>query len=383
MKKKWIPIAALVAVIIVALAAYFWWKDHKASREDWIKVSGNIEVTDTEVSFKIPGKVEARVVSEGQVVRAEDLVARLESRELAQEVALRRAQVRAAQAQLTELSTGSLPEEIAQAEAAYDLAQARLKELETGARPQELAAAEAAFERARSDLEKWRLEYARQENLFRKEVISAREREAIQNAFEAARTRHQEALEHLKLVREGPRREQIEQARAAARQAKEHLTLVIKGPRREAVDRARAGLDQAHQALAQAETRLAYTRLLAPVGGMVLSENVEAGEYVSAGTPVVTIGDLDKVWLRAYISETDLGRVKVGQRVRLTTDTFPGKVYEGRITFLSSQAEFTPKNVQTQKERVKLVYRIKVEFPNPNLELKPGMPADARIYAGH
>lgn len=97
------------------------------------------------------------------------------------------------------------------------------------------------------------------------------------------------------------------------------------------------------------------------------------------GTPVVTVGDLENVWVRAYINETDLGRVKVGQRVRVTTDTYPDKVYEGHISFISSQAEFTPKNVQTAKERVKLVYRIKVDIENLNMELKSGMPADAEL----
>ncbi len=91
------------------------------------------------------------------------------------------------------------------------------------------------------------------------------------------------------------------------------------------------------------------------------------------------MGDLSRLYLRAYINETDLGRVKVGQKVRVTTDTFPNKAYEGKITFIASQAEFTPKNVQTQKGRVKLVYRIKVDIPNPKMELKPGMPADGEI----
>jgi HlyD family secretion protein len=119
-----------------------------------------------------------------------------------------------------------------------------------------------------------------------------------------------------------------------------------------------------------------------PLSGVVLSENIEPGEFVAAGTPVVTVGELANVWLRAYISEPDLGRVKVGQATRVRTDTYPGKFYEGRVSFLSSQAEFTPRNVQTEQERVKLVYRVKIDLPNPQMELKPGMPADAEIQAG-
>jgi HlyD family secretion protein len=112
---------------------------------------------------------------------------------------------------------------------------------------------------------------------------------------------------------------------------------------------------------------------------MVLSKNVEPGDYVAAGTPIVTVGELDDVWLRGYVEETDLGRVKVGQAAVVTTDSFPGKRYEGRVSFISQQAEFTPKTVQTRKERVKLVYRVKVDVPNPDRELLPGMPADASI----
>jgi HlyD family secretion protein len=131
--------------------------------------------------------------------------------------------------------------------------------------------------------------------------------------------------------------------------------------------------------LALATERLGYATLTAPVAGMVMSKNIEPGEQVAVGTPVITIGELESVWVRAYIPETDLGRVKLGQKARVTTDTWPGKVYDGTVTFISSEAEFTPKNVQTQKERVKLVYRIKITIPNPRMELKPGMPADAEI----
>jgi HlyD family secretion protein len=124
---------------------------------------------------------------------------------------------------------------------------------------------------------------------------------------------------------------------------------------------------------------LGYATITTPFAGLVLSENVEFGEYVAPGTPVITLGDMANVWLRAYINETDLGSVKPGQKVHVTTDTYPEKIYEGRISFISSEAEFTPKNVQTQKERVKLVYRVKIDIPNPQMELKPGMPADAEI----
>jgi HlyD family secretion protein len=191
------------------------------------------------------------------------------------------------------------------------------------------------------------------DELFRSKAISSQEFDTARAANDVATARLREAEEQLKLVKEGPRKEKIEQARAM--------------------------LEQAEQALALAETRLSYATVVAPLNGVVLSKNIESGEYVVPGTPVVTIGDLEHPWLRAYVNETDLGRVKVGQQARVTTDTYPGKVYEGHISFVASDAEFTPKSVQTEKERVKLVYRVKIDIANPYMELKPGMPADAGI----
>jgi HlyD family secretion protein len=125
--------------------------------------------------------------------------------------------------------------------------------------------------------------------------------------------------------------------------------------------------------------RLSYTTLAAPFDGVILVRQAELGEVTSSGTPVVTLADLDHIWVRVYLPETDLGRVRWGQDVTVKTDTFPGKNYRGKVSFISSEAEFTPKSVQTEKERVTLVYRVKVDVENPGHELKPGIPADVFI----
>jgi HlyD family secretion protein len=367
----------LPAVLLVAVLAYLILGRSNDGRV--IRVSGNIEVTDAEVSFKLPGRVEARLVDEGEMIRAGQTIARLDSAELAQEVAARRAEMQAVQAALAELEAGSRPEEIAQAEASAAQAKARLDEMLAGSRPEELSAAEAVLRRAKAEAERARLDAERYEGLYKKEIVSAQQYDLARTAYETALARQREAEEQYKLVKEGPRKEQIEQARAAWLQAQERFVLVKKGPRQETIEQARARLQQAKEGLAVAETRLGYATLTSPLAGVVLSKNVEPGEFVAAGTPIVTVGDLENVWLRAYINETDLGRVKVGQPVRVTTDTYPDKRYEGRVSFIAAQAEFTPKSVQTEKERVKLVYRIKVDIRNPNMELKPGMPADAEI----
>jgi HlyD family secretion protein len=115
------------------------------------------------------------------------------------------------------------------------------------------------------------------------------------------------------------------------------------------------------------------------VDGVVLVKSAEPGEVLAAGTTVVTIGDIDHPWLRGYVNERDLGRVKIGDPAKITSDSFPGKTYPGWISFIASEAEFTPKQIQTREERVKLMYRIKIEAANPRHELKSNMPVEAEI----
>lgn len=145
------------------------------------------------------------------------------------------------------------------------------------------------------------------------------------------------------------------------------------------VEVAEASMHNGQQALEMARIVLGYATLKAPFDGVVSVRQAELGEVVSPGTPVVTLADLDHIWLRAYLNESDLGRVRLGQDVAVSTDSHPGKRYKGRIAFIADKAEFTPKSVETHAERVTLVYRIKIDITNPEHELVPGMPADARV----
>lgn len=290
-----------------------------------IRLSGNIEVVDAELGFKLPGRVESRLVSEGDTVAAGQIVARLEHKDLLAELSMRQADVESARAILAELEAGSRPEEIAQAQAQLDLA-------------------EAERDRAEAD-------FRREKELFNKSVAAAREFETAQAVMKTAEARVRDAGQHLRLLQLGPRQEAIEQAQAR--------------------------LAEARAALESAQVRISYAEIASPFTGIVLSHSIEPGEYVSAGTPVVTVGDLEHPWLRAYLDELDIARVRLGQSAEVSIDAFPAKRYQGRLSFISAEAEFTPKNVQTEKERVKLVYRVKIDVENPNQELKPGMPADA------
>lgn len=297
------------------------------NRNGSFTLSGNIEVVDAQLGFKIGGRVAQRLVSEGDKVKAGQLVAQLEDTEQVQQLAARRAELAAAQAGLAELEAGS--------------------------RPQEIASAAAGLRSAEAERDRARLDFARQQELLNREAIASREFETAQAQVKVAEARVTEAAERLKLVREGPRPEAIQQARAR--------------------------VEQSRAAVALAETQVANTKVSSPLSGVVLAHHIEPGEFVAPGTPIVTVADTLHTWVRAYIDETDLGRIQHGEQVAVHCDTFPGKTYDGVIGFIASEAEFTPKTVQTEKERVKLVFRIKVDVANPNDELKPGMPADVVI----
>ncbi len=374
-----VRIAAAVSVLVLLVAGAWYLRFRGNDRAVGLRVSGNIEATAVEASFRIPGRIELRAVDEGMTVAAGQLVARLDNADLVDELRVREAELAAADAALRELTAGSRRQEVARAEAEVQKAKAQLADLQAGARPQEIESARAAVGRARADEEKARKDWERAGKLFARELVPPSEHDAARAASEVATARRKEAEEALDLALAGPRKDQVDQARAALAAAEESLSLVKEGARPEAIEQARARRKQAAEAVRLSKTRLSHATVYSPLSGTVLSKNAEPGEYVAAGTPVVTIADLKDVWLRAYIPETELGKVKVGQPVSVTTDSHPGKEYAGTVSFIAREAEFTPKSVQTEKERVKLVYRIKVTVGNPAAELLPGMPADGAI----
>lgn len=325
--KRLIPIVVVLAAAVAA-AIYFYprWAK-KAAPSDELTISGNIEAHESLVSFKVQGRIVELPVEEGQQVAEGALLARLEDADFRQHVAMDAANVKVRESNLALLLAGT--------------------------REQEVKASQQSMIDAQADLAEKKLDNDRARELFAKDEISAQDRDlaatALQRSqamFEAARQRYNEAVE---------------------------------GARKEDIAIARANLAQANADLGLSRIDESYTVLRAPAEGVITVRQAELGEVVGPGAPVVTLADLDHIWLRAYIAETDLGRIRWGQDAAITTDTYPGKQYRGRISFISPDAEFTPKSVQTYKERVTLVYRIKIDIDNPNHELKPGMPADAHL----
>jgi HlyD family secretion protein len=324
--KRVIPLLLLLA--IGGGVVYFhpqWYR--KPAATNALKLSGNIEAHESLVSFKVTGRIIDLPVDEGMTVKAGDLLSRLDNDDYRQQVAVDDATAHQRARQLTLALAGS--------------------------RPQDVEAARLAMLDAQADLDQKKRDFARFEALYEKDEIPGQTRD--QAATNATR------------------------ARSTYDRAQQVYSELVEGTRKEELEVDRANIHQANQVIELSHIKLAYTILRAPFSGVVLVRQAELGEVVSPGTPIVTLGDLDHLWVRVYVPETDLGKVNLGQFVNVHTDSFPGKTYPGRVSFISSEAEFTPKSVQTEQERVTLVYRVKVDLDNPRQELKPGMPADVEI----
>jgi membrane fusion protein YbhG len=321
--RRGLLIVALAVVALAAVGGWRWYVGQNAHRHE-IRGSGIIEVTQVDVSFEIPGRVAERYADEGSLLDVGEPVARLDDREY-------RLQVE-------------------RARAAHAAADARYHLLVKGPRDQEIDQALSALEAAESDLELRRNEHQRVDRLFQRGIVSRDEMDRSDTALATATAARDRAQSQLDLLREGSRTEEIEEGRARLHQAQAELEL--------------------------AELNLARCQVFAPLSGRVLSKSREAGEMVQPGTPIVTIGDLSKPWVNLYVGERDLGKIHLGMKASVTVDSYPDQPFEGTVTFISERAEFTPKNIQTPDERVKLVYRVKIEVKTRDQALKPGMPAD-------
>jgi HlyD family secretion protein len=297
---------------------------------DGLWASGTVEATSADLGFNVPGRVESVEVREGDRVSRGQVLARLDAAELEARAGAAEAQVAAAQAVLAELEAGARTEEVSQGRTAVRSATRRADD-------------------AARDLDRAR-------RLFEGGAIS---REALDRAETAN-----------------------ELAEAAVESARDQLGLLETGPRPERIAAQRAAVESAEAVARQAAVALENAIIRAPFAGQVTIRHREPGETVQPGLPVLTVLDPSDRWVRIYIPETRMGAIAIGQGAAITSDTFRGKEYPGRVVFVASEAEFTPRNVQTREERVKLVYAVRISIEgDPAFELKPGMPADVRLLS--
>jgi HlyD family secretion protein len=385
LKKRIAITVFLVLFVVVASLVYL---GQRKARESELFYSGTIEATQSNLSFQAAGRVSRVLVREGEAVVKGQVLAELDRAEYEARFEQARANLDRAREMQKQLETirgvyaKSFPSEVVRAKAGVRALHSQLEELKAGNRAQDVERVRLAFLAAEAVMEEAKKNRDRYEKLFEKGVISEKEWDGVKLKYDAALREYERASEAYDLVKEGPRRETIETAQARLAEGEALLDNARTNLKRmDAAGRdaeaARLQAKATEAALDQARIQLEYTELKAPFTGIITSRSIEPGEVIAPNREVLTLSELSRVDLKIFVDETEIGKVKPGQNVEVKVDTFPGKVYKGNVAFISPEGEFTPKIIQTHKERVKLLYMVKISLPNPKFELKTGMPADA------
>ncbi|MCE7907663.1 MAG: HlyD family efflux transporter periplasmic adaptor subunit [Candidatus Omnitrophica bacterium COP1] len=342
-------------------------------------VSGRVEVDDVHVGSKIGGRIWKVHYEEGDDVKAGEAIVTLEDRELVAQLNQAKAGRDQARANLDLLLVGTRAEDIARAEAVVEARSAELALRRKGFRDEEVREAEAQLASARSDLEYASTEYKRTLALFQKGATERRDLDNKRTLFETAGAKAEIASQRLMLFRSGSRPEEITMAEAQLNQARADLERLRNGARPEEIAAQRAALEAAEANVTRLETQLEETRILAPVDCMVETLDLEPGDLVKAGEAVAVLNLKNSPWVRCYVPENRLGWVGAGELVDVMVDSFPGEPFEGKVRRINSEAEFTPRNVQTTEKRSELVFEMKVDILSKGELLRAGMYADVHI----
>lgn len=314
----------IILILLLSAAGWYWWQARPSGP---VLLYGNVDIRTVSPGFRVSGKLQSLNVDEGTVVKAGDLLGTLDD-----------APYRNA---------------LLKAEGVRDSALAALSMMETGYRTEEIAQAKADVARNTAAAQFARQFYQRQSGLMQSKAISAND---LENA-----------------------RNQRDQSEAALKAAQDKLMQLENGFRKEEIEQARGQLKQAQAAVAQAKLDLADTRLTAPADGTILTRAIEPGTILPAGSTVFTLSLTNPVWVRAYVSESELGQAQPGRAVLLETDSRPGQPYHGHVGFVSPTAEFTPKSVETPALRTDLVYRLRIVVTDADPLLRQGMPVTVRF----
>jgi HlyD family secretion protein len=375
--------AIVVGLLITAGGAVAWWYFHRAEAPNELALYGNVDLRQVQLAFNNSERIVAVQAQEGDHVRRGQVLARLDTSRLEPQVAQAEARVATQQHAVERLHNGSRPEEIAQARAQAAAQEAIVQRLHNGSRPEEVAQAKANVVAARADAGNARLRFNRLEKLSsvrlpdqsQVQAVSQEDLDDARTAWEQAEAKLTVNQKALELAILGPRREDITEAEARLRNDRQALELVLAGPRREDIAQGEAQLRADQAQLAFLKQQLADAQLVAPADAVVRTRLLEPGEMSSPTRPVFSLAIIDPKWVRAYVSETALGKIRPGMTASVMIDTFPTRRYEGWIGFISPVAEFTPKAVQTEELRTSLVYEVRVFVRDPSDELRLGMPA--------
>ncbi|AWB10857.1 HlyD family secretion protein [Thermodesulfobium acidiphilum] len=315
------------SIVLIAAILIYWFVIRREPPNNFIEVSGNIEADQYNVSFQIYGTLSSLMVHEGDKVKKGELLAILSRKDL-------------------EDSLQAAIHNMNKAKALYD-------QYLSGYRAQDIKMAEADRDAKFAQFEKAKSDYIRYEKLYKEDAIPASSFDNIKSIYLSSKEALKASEQRLKELQSGYRQEEVESSKEAYKES------VAK--------------------VEQAKTILGYTRIYSPIDGVVYSKDSEVGEFVSSGTPVLTLYDLNSTYVKVYVSEKDIGFVKLNAPCTIKVDSFPDKNFSGYVEAISDKAEYTPKFIQTKEERVKYMFWVKVKINNPEGILKPGMPADVYI----
>jgi HlyD family secretion protein len=375
--RKTLFVGALALALVSAAAVWKYLGGRAAT--DRLMLSGTIEADEIHVGSKVSGRIAAVLVKEGQEVNQGEPLIRFESYDLEAKRSDALAAIRQAEANLQKTENWFRPEEVAEAKAQAEAAWMSLELARNGPRKQEIDAARADVEAANADYEVTKSSLARVEQLVRNGVQSRQDYDNAKAAFDRASARRESARQKLDLLLAGTRSEEVARAERQYRQAAANLQLVERGARKEDIATARAQLERSRAALDQIETQLGELEVKAPADAYIEVMQVRPGDLINPNSPVATLVEVNRLWVRVYVPEPELGYVQLGKEVSVTVDTFAKDTFSGQIEQIASRGEFTPRNVQTREERTHQVFAVRVRLDNSAHKLRAGMAADVSI----
>ena len=367
----------LGVVATVAAASGWWWLRGEHGAE--LHLHGTVEIQEVRLGSKNGGRVAEVLIREGEVVKAGQVLVRFEAPELEAQREQWLARVQAKRAALERMRNGARAEDREAAEAAVEAARARHERLKAGSRQEDIRQAEAELAREEATLAVARNELSRLEWTASRGANSASDYDSAKAEHGRSVARIAAARAHLDLLVAGSRKEDIEEAAAELKRARANALLLQNGNRSEDIAEAEAALAEACGKLHEVEAQLREAVLLAPEPAVVEVLGVRKGDVVTPNQIVVRVLRADDLWVKVFVPETDLGRVRLGQQVDVSVDGYPGTRFVGTVEQIASESEFTPRNVQSLDERRNQVFGIKVRVANPEGMFKSGMAAEVNI----
>lgn len=365
MNRKLVFILIASAAVLAATAVYANW----FRRDDSLRGSGTVEARDIRVGSKVGGRIDKVLIREGDAVQPDQVLITFDDKEL--QAALGQSRANALKAE-----RGYRPEEIAEARAAAEQAKADYEMRKNGYRKEDIDAAQDDLERAKADEIRTRLDFDRYEALAKKDLVSKQQRDTADANWKMALAQKEMSQHKYDLMRRGYRPEEIASAEARYLQAQASLEKMEHGNRREDIEQAKA-------AYAYDQARFRERQVVAPSAAIVEVLDVRPGDLIAPNTPIATLLEKDQIYVRIYIPETELGRVKVGQKAEVRVDSFPKAVFDGEVEQINQQAEFLPRNVQTREERIHQVFGVKIRINDSLGHVLPGMAADVTLKSGN